>query len=98
MDWGWVGLAGTVCGIIFGYAGYKKGMKDEYKNMGEDKGSLKSDITYIKRRTDDVLLEQKETNRNMTLLTERVAKVEEIAKSAHKRLDEHIIAGHKGGM
>ena len=90
MDWGWIGLVGTICGIIFGYAGYKKGIKDEYKGIGEDKGGLKSDITYIKRRTDDVLLEQKETNRNMTLLTERVARVEESAKQAHKRLDEHV--------
>lgn len=97
MDWGWIGLVGAVCGIIFGYAGYKKGIKDEYKGIGEDKGGLKSDITYIKRRTDDVLLEQKETNRNMTLLTERVTRTEESVKQAHKRLDEHIATGHKGG-
>lgn len=94
MDWGWIGLAGTVCGIIFGYIGYKKGLQDEYKGIGEDKGGLKADITYIKKRTDDVLLEQRETNRNMNLLTERVARVEESAKQAHKRIDEHI---HKEG-
>lgn len=88
MDWGWIGLVGTICGVLFGYLGYKKGLQDEYRDLGEDKGSLKTDITYIKKRTDDVLLEQKETNRNMNLLTERVARVEESAKSAHHRIDE----------
>lgn len=87
MDWGWIGIAGTICGIVFGYLGYKKGLKDEYRNLGTKEGSLHSDISYIKSRTDDVLLEQKDTNRNMNLMNERLTRVEESTKSAHRRID-----------
>lgn len=78
-----IGAVGTICSIIFGYIGYKKGIKEEYT----EKGGLHADITYIKKRTDDVLLEQKDTNRNMNLMNERLTRVEESSKQAHKRID-----------
>lgn len=64
MEWNIViiiGLIGTICGITFGYIGYSQGKKKENK---ED-GALGADIKYIMRRTDEVLLEQKDTNRNI---------------------------------
>lgn len=82
-----IGLAGTVCGIVFSYLGYQKGLKTESKKEGEEDGSLKSDTQYIKRRIDDVLLEQKDTNKSINSLSERVTRVEESSKQAHKRLD-----------
>jgi len=44
-------------------------------------------MEYIKHRIDDVLLEQKDTNKSVNALAERVSKVEESAKQAHKRID-----------
>ncbi len=82
-----IGAVGTVCGIVFGYIGYQKGLKtDNYKEGNED-GTLRADTQYIKRRIDDVLLEQKETNKSINSLSERVTRVEESAKQAHKRID-----------
>ena len=86
MEWNIViiiGLIGTICGITFGYIGYSQGKKKENK---ED-GALGADIKYIMRRTDEVLLEQKETNRNMGFLTERVTRVEEGVKATSNRID-----------
>ncbi|GAE89545.1 hypothetical protein [Acetivibrio straminisolvens] len=82
-----IGVTGTVCGIIFGYVGYKKGLQKESSENGREAGALKSDMEYIKRRIDDVLLEQKDTNKSVNALAERVSKVEESAKQAHKRID-----------
>ena len=87
MEWNIViiiGLVGTICGITFRYAGYSQGKKKENK---ED-GALGADIKYIMRRTDDILLEQKDTNKSINLLAERVTRVEESTKQAHKRLDK----------
>ena len=84
----YVGIAGTIAGIIFGYLGYQKGIKDEATSIGKKDGALKTDIEYIKRRTDEVLLEQKDTNRVVGSLSERMVRVEESTKSAHKRIDE----------
>jgi hypothetical protein len=87
--------AGAICGIVFGYVGYSKGTKKDSMQEGREKGSMESNIknleantTYIMRRMDESLLEQKDTNRNLNALAERVTRVEESAKSAHKRLDQ----------
>lgn len=55
--------------------------------------ALSADIQYIKRRVDDVLLEQKDTNKTLDAHAERIARVEEAVKQAHKRIDEHIKKG-----
>jgi hypothetical protein len=83
-----IAAAGTVCGIVFGYIGYSKGSKkDSYKD-GDEKGGIKADLQYMKRLMEDVLLEQKDTNKSINALSERVTRVEESTKQAHKRIDE----------
>lgn len=94
-DAAYIGIIASVAGIVLSYLGYRQGQKDEqarlkktYREEGEEAGTLHMDIAYIKRRSDDMLLEQKETNKNITILSERVTRVEESSKSAHKRLDK----------
>ena len=83
-----VGIAGTLSGIFFAVVGYKKGLQKESLTNGRESGTLKADTEYIKRRIDDVLLEQKDTNKSINALSERVTRVEESTKQAHKRIDE----------
>ena len=75
--------AAACASILFGYFGYRRGVNKDCK----DDGALKNDTEYIKRRIDDVLLEQKDTNKSINALAERVTRVEESAKQAHKRID-----------
>lgn len=90
-----IAAAGTVCGIVFGGVGYSKGAKkDSYKD-GEQDSTLKSDTQYIKRRVDDVLLEQRNINNTLSSHGERITRVEESTKQAHKRInriDQHTEA------
>lgn len=90
-----IAAVGTVSAVVFGYVGYSKGVKKESRQEGEMDGAQKADIEYIKRRTDDILLEQRDTNKTINALAERVTRVEESAKAAHKRIDELI--DEKGG-
>jgi septal ring factor EnvC (AmiA/AmiB activator) len=55
---------------------------------GKSSGIVASDIEYIKRRVDDVLFEQRETNKILDAHGERITRVEEGVKQAHKRIDE----------
>lgn len=88
MEWiAVVGAIGACSSILFGYIGYQKGLKKDCKQEGVENGVLHADIEYIKRRSDDTLLEVKETNKGLNALAERVARVEESAKQAHKRID-----------
>ena len=95
MELAYISVLGTIAGILFAYLGYRKGQRDElnrqkneYKKEGIEAGTLKTDIEYIKRRSDDLLLEQKETNKNINVLSERLTRVEESTKSAHHRIDQ----------
>ena len=93
--------AGAICGILFGYVGYASGVKRDTYSAGAKTGAQQADISYIKKRSDDILLEQKDTNRKLeghsTQLTEHavaIARIDESTKSAHLRLNQ--ICNEKG--
>ena len=88
MDSAFIGILSALIGIFLGIFGATRNLKSDSKREGQNEGSFKADLAYIKKRTDDVLLEQKDTNRNLSLITERLVRVEESNKAAHKRLDE----------
>lgn len=83
-----VSVIGVTSTVVFSYIAYLKGTKTESYSAGTVKGSQDANIDYIKQRVDDILLEQKDTNRTISKLTERVTRVEESTSSAHKRIDE----------
>lgn len=82
-----IGIAGVLAAIVFGYLAWKRTAKRDSYIEGGNRGAMQADITYIKRRTDDTLLEAKETNKSLNALSERVTRVEESSKQAHKRID-----------
>lgn len=81
----------ALAGIVFGWLGFRRATCSDFRR----EGTLKSDTEYIKRRIDDILLEQKETNKSINLLAERVTRVEESVKQAHKRIDVFAGGGAK---
>ncbi len=83
----WIGVAGTICGIVFGYIGYKKGLQKDSAESGKNIGTLMSDIGYIKAGIDDLKHKQETAELRHFALVERVTKVEESSKQAHKRID-----------
>jgi hypothetical protein len=90
-----IGLIASVCSIVFGYLGFVRGKEKERsdkekecKSEGKESGELKADTVYIRRRIDDILLEQRDTNKTLNVHSDRLARVEESAKSAHHRIDE----------
>ena len=87
-----VSLIATLCGI----ATFVFSRLSSIKRDSRSNGQQSSDIQYIKRRIDDVLLEQRETNKTLDVHAERLARVEESVKQAHKRIDvQHF--GHDVG-
>jgi hypothetical protein len=83
-----IGTLGVLLGIVLGYLGWKRQYrKDSYQEGGQD-STMQADIKYIMRRSDDTLLEIKDVKKCQGEQGERLARVEESAKSAHHRLDE----------
>lgn len=90
-----IGLIGVISSFIFAFLGYNRGQKkerddkeNECKKQGREDGELKADTEYIKKRIDDVLLEQRNINKTVSDHAIRIALVEAATKSAHHRLDE----------
>ena len=82
-----IGIVATLSGILFGYVGYKKGLRTDSYEQGSDAASMRKDIEYIKEKIDRVDVGQSTVTACINGLIERVIRVEEAVKSAHKRID-----------
>lgn len=83
----WVSVLGVVSAIFLGWITFIRTIK---KSIREDAGAgvqIQTDVDYIKRGVDEMRLEQKDQGRRFDALSERVTRVEESAKQAHKRID-----------
>lgn len=84
------GTVGMIVGIVGIYQAFKSSSHEinrEIRAESQDEGTMRTDVVYIKRRIDDVLLEQKDTNKTLSEHSERLTRVEESSKQAHKRID-----------
>ncbi len=88
----YLGLTSTVCGLIFGFSSYIASKTKESKTAGKDKGSILSELGYVKSGIDDIKRkqehqEEKQEQQHLEIV-ERLTCVESSAKQAHKRLDK----------
>ena len=86
-----VSCIGAICAIIAFIISRKK---DNYQKGADDK-KIVDDIEHIKNFFDDLRLDVKEISRKQDQQSERIARVEESLKSAHRRIDqlEHSLEG-----
>lgn len=77
----------AIFGMYMAFKNYNRFINKDVREDSQAAGNLQSDVSYIKRRIDDVLLEQKEASKIIADHSERLARVEESAKQAHKRID-----------
>lgn len=78
----------SIASLALAYLGYHKGVIDTTKDKGKSNGRIEADIQYIKRLTEDSVIEQRATRELIDDLMIRVTRTEESVKSAHKRLDK----------
>ncbi len=83
-----IGCIAALAGIIFSYLTMLSRIKGDTKKDGIESGQLKADIDYIKRRSDDTLIELRGLNKTVSDHADRLARVEESAKQAHHRINE----------
>ncbi|MGG4552620.1 hypothetical protein [Paenibacillus humicus] len=83
-----ISIVAAVSGIILGWMGRTRTLKQDVAQEASADGMLRADVGYIKHGIDDVRSEQRQQGKKFDLLSERVTRVEESAKQAHKRLDD----------
>ncbi|MBQ7646664.1 MAG: hypothetical protein IJS94_05280 [Clostridia bacterium] len=85
-----IALSGVTISLVFSYMNYFRMKRHDMHSDGEQKGSIASDIGYIKAGVDDLKREQREITANIKELSERVTRCEESCKQAHKRIDDIV--------
>lgn len=82
-----LGIAGTCCTIVFGYALFRRNNRTDDNNEGRQTGTMLSDIGYIKSGVDDIKRKQEnQENFNLNIMAE-ITKAKDSAESAHQRID-----------
>lgn len=87
MDIAVITIMAAVSGIILGWTARARELKKEGEQEASAEAFLRSDVEYIKRGIDDIRVEQKTQGQTVAVLCERVTRVEESSKQAHKRID-----------
>ncbi|WP_311295075.1 hypothetical protein [Paenibacillus sp. MER TA 81-3] len=82
-----ISVAAAISGIFLGWLGRSRTIRQDTAIEAGNDARLRTDLEYIKRGIDDVRIEQKTQGQRFDSLAERVTRVEESAKQAHKRLD-----------
>ncbi|NLZ54922.1 MAG: hypothetical protein GX892_17610 [Thermoanaerobacteraceae bacterium] len=84
VDWGAViSAVAALSGIILGWLGRARTIRQD----GTEDGKLRATVDYIRQGVDDLKIELKARGQQFDMLAERVTRVEESAKQAHKRID-----------
>jgi hypothetical protein len=81
-------ILSPVASMAFAFFAFRRSQKTDDSTAGERMGMLASDIGYIKSQLDGVTRKLEVGDTRHTEVVERVAIVEQSAKSAHHRLDK----------
>ncbi|EJS61965.1 hypothetical protein ICU_05133 [Bacillus cereus BAG2X1-1] len=82
-----IGVLIAIVSAVIGYFSYALNRSKEIKSDGQQGAEMKAKLEYISKGVDDIRIDQKASERQMVSFGERITRVEESAKQAHKRLD-----------
>ena len=82
-----VGVIAALSGMALGWTTRSREVKKEVRTDTQIETALRTDMEYLKRGVDDIRIEQRSQGQRMDALGERVTRVEESSKQAHKRID-----------
>ena len=86
-----IGLVFTIMGSIIGYATFfmnsKKNLKQETKEETTAITSIGTKLDLISKNVDEIRLDNKDFNKSIHQLGERISAVEQSTKSAHHRIE-----------
>lgn len=88
-----------VLGIVIAYQSYlinkqkyqseqKKELKSDAKSDAEKTALISAQLGHISKGVDDIRIDIKSNEKQMAQMAERITRVEESSKQAHKRIDK----------
>lgn len=83
-------IIASVCAIVFGYKAYRRNQKADDQTESSKLTEMETTLGFIKGSVTRIESNQHEQSTSIAGLAERVTRVEESAKQAHKRIDTII--------
>lgn len=83
-----LGILVSVFGLIVAYQGWQLNKQKDVKADSRQDAKLQTQLEYISKGVDDIRIDLKANEKQIGMLGERVTRVEESAKQAHKRIDK----------
>lgn len=87
MEW-LLGAFGTLSGFVLSYLAFQRNRDKEIKTDAEDGAVIKTKLDSIGKGVDDIRIDLKANEKQMSRMNEQLIRVDESTKSAHKRLDK----------
>lgn len=81
-------IVAAVSGVVLGWVTRTSAFKKDVAQEAGTGAALRTDVEYIKRGVDDIRADVRVQGQRTDALSERVTRVEESAKQAHKRIDK----------
>lgn len=82
-----IGVLIAVISVVFSILGYTLNKSKETKSESRQDAKIQAQLDYIGKGVDDIRIDLKANEKQLVHLGERVTRVEESSKQAHKRLD-----------
>ena len=83
-----VAVIGALVGFIISYFGFMRNRDKDVKKEATEKAVTDTKLNHIIVGVDSIKLDIKDGNNKFDDLSKNVIRIEEVAKSAHKRLDK----------
>ena len=82
-----IGIVLAILSLIVAVQGYQLNKNKSIKDDNKESAQVSAQLQYISKGVDDIRIDIKTNEKQMQVLGERVTRVEESSKQAHKRLD-----------
>ena len=82
-----IGVLIAIVSAAVSYFGYSLNKTKSIKSDGQQSAEMRAELGYIRKGVDDIRIDLKANEKQMQRLSERVTRVEESSKQAHKRID-----------
>lgn len=82
-----IAFVSTLFGLIVGIATFSRNRDKDIKKDAQEDAETRAKLDYISRGVDDIKLDNKQRDRDMLKMSDRITIVEQSVKSLYKRVD-----------
>ena len=88
LEFALLGAVSTVFGMVITYFTFMRGRDKNIKTDAQENAKISTKLDHISQGVDTIRIDLKSNEKEINRVAERVTRVEESSRSAHKRIDK----------